>query len=58
MPGLPPRCELVALREVGGMAPVVPTSYRQPRVLLTIPETCPPGEGIRVEALWQTSKRN
>ena len=58
MPGLPPRCELVALWEVDGMAPGVPTSYRRPRALLTIPETCPPGEGIRVQALSQTLKRN
>jgi hypothetical protein len=36
---------LVALGEVVGMAPDVPTSFRRPCAFPAIPETCPPGEG-------------
>ena len=46
MPRLPPGSELIALREVVGMAPLDAATVRcTVRTLAAIPETCLPGEG-------------
>ena len=46
MPRLPPGSELIALREVVGMAPLDAATFRRTvRTLAAIPETCLPGEG-------------
>lgn len=45
-PGLPPGSRVLALGEVGGMPR--PATHTEPGLALmsTIPEVCPPGEGI------------